>query len=174
MKKYFIKDKEVKLGDTISFEEVLSNKNWTTVSTHTFTFTEDYVDYLVENGYLRIEEEKLPTPQEMLEIVLDRVSKKLKMERTEVRDFINKVFTLNPSSAFSLLLKEIAVVLDKQYPDHISKVESIYIFNAASGKIQQVRNNLGCYKAFAAFRTKEDIDLALSTLEGWVKHIYGK
>ena len=174
MKKYFIKDKEVKLGDTISFEEVKSNKNWTTVSTHTFTFTENYVDYLVKNGHLRIEEEKLPTPQEMLEIILDRVGKKLKMEKTEVRDFINKIFTLNPSSAFSLLLKEIAVVLDKQYTDHISKVEGIYIFNAASGKIQQVRNNLGCYKAFAAFRTKEDIDLALSTLEGWDKHIYGK
>ena len=174
MKKYFIKDKEVKLGETISFEDVKKSEGWTTITTHTFTFTEDYVEYLLQNGYLRVEEEKLPTPQEMLEIVLNRVSKKLKMERAEGRNFINKVFTLNPSSAFSLLLKEIAVVLDKQYPDHISEVNTIYIFNAASGKIQQVRNNLGCYKAFAAFRTREDIDLALSTLEGWVKHIYGE
>lgn len=171
MKKYFIKDKEVKLGDVVTFETTENLGDCVIYKKMQYTLTEETLKKLVKDGKITVKEGM--SSEDLRNSAIAKVARKMKRTEQEAKNFINTLFNLNPSCAFSLLLKEMAVILDKQYIDHIDSVPRVYIFNSVTGKKQLFVGHNHC-KTFAAFRTKEDIDLAISALEGWVKYIYGE
>lgn len=120
-------------------------------------------------------EPEFPDEEELSNKVLKRIAKKLSNgdidELKKLNDLLIKYY---PSVIFSLYLKEIAIELDKRYEDHISKCETIYVFNYTSGNIIEVNNTgeLTNFKNFAAFRNIDDIDYALTILESLYKIMY--
>ena len=70
-----------------------------------------------------------------------------------------------PIAAFNIVLKEIAIDLDKKYPDHISESEHIYVISTINGRIVEVdKTKIRNYRNFAAFRTVEDAKFACKVL----------
>lgn len=171
MKKYFIEDDEVKLGDVVTFETTEYLGDCVIYTKTQYTLTEETLKKLVKDEKITVKEGM--SPANLLDSAIAKVARKMKCKEQEAKSFINTLFNLNPTCAFSLLLKEMAVILDKQYIDHIDSEVEVYVFNSVTGKKQLLMGHNNC-KTFAAFRTEEDIDLAISALEGWVKHIYGK
>ena len=80
----------------------------------------------------------------------------------------------NHWAVVQLLLKEIAIELDKQYNNHIKNSEKIYAISPQDGRIHEVnKSHIKNYKAFPAFRNIEDAKIACSLVKNHLKSIFG-
>ena len=78
--------------------------------------------------------------------------------------------TVNLGSVISLLLKTIAVELDKKYPDHIKNSKEIYSISLISGKIGKIyKEKIKSFNNFAAFRTMEDAEVAYHIMAEYIE-----
>ena len=94
-------------------------------------------------------------------------------KKEKMDNFLGKVYDINPGAAISIMLKEIAITLDKKYSDHIKNSPQIYAFSLASGKVIQLdKTNIKTFKSFAAFRSKEDVEFAVKILGGLIDEIF--
>ena len=94
-------------------------------------------------------------------------------KKDKMNGFLGKLYEINPGAVISIMLKEIAIELDKKYPDHIRFSPEIYIFSANRGKIVKLdKTNIKTFKFFAAFRTKEDAEFAIKVIDGLIPKIF--
>ena len=94
-------------------------------------------------------------------------------KKDKMNGFLGKLYEINPGAVISIMLKEIAIELDKKYPDHIRFSPEIYIFSANRGKIVKLdKTNIKTFKFFAAFRTKEDAEFAIKVMGGLIPKIF--
>jgi hypothetical protein len=67
----------------------------------------------------------------------------------------------------NMCLKEIAILLDKKYPDHIKDAKEYWVYSWLTDSIVNVpKTDIATYKATALFRTKEDAEYALDIMRG--------
>ena len=91
----------------------------------------------------------------------------------KMNGFLGKVYEINPGAVISIILKEIAIELDKKYPDHIRFSPEIYIFSANRGRIVKLnKDTIKTFKFFAAFRTKEDAEFAIKVIDELIPKKY--
>ena len=94
-------------------------------------------------------------------------------KKDKMDGFLGKLYEINPGAVISIMLKEIAIELDKKYPDHIRFSPEIYIFSANRGKIVKLdKDKIKTFKFFAAFRTKEDAEFAIKVMGGLIPKIF--
>lgn len=73
----------------------------------------------------------------------------------------------------SMLLREVAIELDKKYEDHINNCKELYIISSMDGRIHKVpRAYIKNFRNFAAFRTKEDAKTACRILRSELKEMF--
>lgn len=78
-------------------------------------------------------------------------------EFKKMYSYINSIEKFSPVAAMDILLKYIAVMIDKLYEGPIENSEEIWIISMINGKIKQIDKSLiKNYRNFPAFRTKED------------------
>ena len=55
-------------------------------------------------------------------------------------------------------MRELAIIMDEKYPDHINKSKEIWSISTLSGEIVRIKslNKIKNFRNFAAFRTLED------------------
>lgn len=104
---------------------------------------------------------------------INQAGKELGVDPLSACRLFEMVAVINPAAFFSILLKEIAVELDKKYPDHIENSKEIYYINVFNGTITKadkawIRN----YRNFAAFRTLEDAKVACKILSPIMKDLF--
>ena len=160
--------KEVHLGDLV---KNTTTTGGITVST-TFTLDKELLTILKEAGVIVTTPPKdaVPTVSRAIERIAARVNWKPK----KAESYINGAADMMPMAAFSIVLREIARMLDMKYPDHISKSEKIYYISSFDGRIHQARkDNIKSYKNFAAFRTLEDAKMAFNILKEPIKEMFG-
>ena len=105
--------------------------------------------------------------------VILSIAKKKKWLPTVVVDWISDLVMYYPAAAFSILLREIAVLYDKKYEDHIENSEEIYSISVTDGRIHKLcKNNIKNYRNFAAFRTIEDAKGACKILRTLLKGMF--
>ena len=94
-------------------------------------------------------------------------------KKEKMDNFLGKVYDINPGAVISIMLKEIAIILDKRYSNHIKYSPQIYAFSMSSGKVIQLdKTNIKTLKSFAAFRTKEDAEFAVKILSVLIDKIF--
>lgn len=105
---------------------------------------------------------------------LERFGKKLNMSPGEASKFLDVITQASEVAAFSMILKEIAITLDRKYKDHISNSEDIYVISTIDGKIMKVKEvkKIKSFKNFAAFRTLEDARTACRLLKPMLKDMF--
>lgn len=92
---------------------------------------------------------------------------------SQMVDFFRELWNFYPAAALSLLLREIAVELDKNYKDHINDSDKIFVISMLDGKIHEVvKRYVKNYKNFAAFRTLEDARIACKTLQKELRFMF--
>ena len=173
---YLTNGKEVQIGDTLTKASKVVDPFFGegTVVQH-IVVTKDILPKLLEAGIVTITKPTVvesEVPME-LEYYIQKIAEKLGWKIEKVYNYLNSVDTILPTAAFSMVLREVAIELDKKYEDHIEKSPEIYIISMLDGRITKANKALiKNYRNFAAFRTIEDAKIACRITRDILKEMF--
>lgn len=137
--------------------------------------TEKQLKFLINLGFIKeVKSKKVKDIPTELSYYIYKVGTKLGLTTEYTcKMFFNSLIKYSPSTAFILLLKQLAFEIDKLYPDYISNSERIFGVSNVDGNIYEIpKSSIKSYKNFAAFRTVEDADLAMKILSPIYKRMF--
>ena len=184
MKKFYLKNgKEVQVGDTIT--KVIKTKHpllGEVTMVENVVVTEAALPKLIEKGIITtslgsdfdVDKVLKPTETHMdLHYYVEKLAKKLNWKVEKVYNYLNTIDSVYPAAAFSMILREVAIELDKKYEDDIEKSPEIYVISMLDGKITKANKaHIKNYRNFAAFRTIEDAKTACSIVREILKELF--
>ena len=104
---------------------------------------------------------------------IEKIAARLGWKPEKVYNYLNSVDSILPAAAFSMVLREIAIELDKKYEDHIENSPEIYVISLLDGRITKVNKaHIKNYRNFAAFRTIEDAKIACRIVKPILKEMF--
>ena len=179
MEKIYLKNgKEVQIGDTlVKVSKVIAPFFDGAVVQH-IVVTEDTLPKLLEDGTLTTTN---PTKSTVLESDVPKdidyynqnIAQKLGWKMEKVYNYLNSVDSILPAAAFSMVLREVAIELDKKYEDHIEKSPEIYVISMLDGRITKVNKaHIKNYRNFAAFRSISDAKIACKITKDILKEMF--
>ena len=188
MKKIYLKNgKEVQIGDTICKVKKINHSALGSgkVVEHILV-TKEMLPKLIKSGILTVKEDVdkpvvLPSNLEAddagmsmdLEFYIQKIADRLDWKIEKVYNYLNSVDTILPAAAFSMVLREIAIELDKKYEDHIKKSPEIYVISLLDGRITKANKaHIKNYRNFAAFRSVSDAKIACSIVKDILKEMF--
>lgn len=112
------------------------------------------------------------------ELTLNDIEEKLAQKFEVPLDIMNKIlqhlYKINPGAFISLYAKELAVILDLQYPDHITESNTYYVLSLSDGRIHECNTPIKNHECVALFRTIDDAKHACKVLKPILKRVYGQ
>ena len=180
MEKIYLKNgKEVKLGDTLTKVSKVKDPFFgkDTVIEHVIKVTKDILPKLIKAGIVTTKLDEKPVAETKVPMELDyyieKIANKLNWKVEKVYNYLNNVDTILPAAAFSMVLREISIELDKKYEDHIEKSPEIYVISLLDGRITKANKaHIKNYRNFAAFRTIEDAKIACTITRNILKEMF--
>ena len=179
MEKIYLKNgKEVQLADILTkVYKVKNPPSGESTVVQRVVVTEGILPELIKAGIVTIAKpEKSVTKAEIpmeMEYYIQKIAEKLGWKVDKVYNYLNSVDTILPAAAFSMVLREIAIELDKKYKDHIEKSPEIYIISTLDGRITKANKaHIKNYRNFAAFRTIEDAKIACRITKDILKEMF--
>ena len=179
MEKIYLKNgKEVQLGDILTKVSKVKDPFFGKCTvTENVKVTKDILPKLIEDGIVTttipkksVAETEVPME---LEYYIQKIADKLGWKIEKVYNYLNSVDAILPAAAFSMVLREIAIELDKKYEDHIEKSPEIYVVSLLDGRITKANKaHIKNYRNFAAFRTVEDAKIACSIVRDILKELF--
>lgn len=175
---YLANGKEVQVGDTLTKVSKVKDPFFgkgTVV--HRIVVTKDTLPKLLKAGIVTTTKPaksvvKTEVPME-LEYYIQKIAEKLGWKVEKTYSYLNNVDTILPAAAFSMVLREIAIELDKKYKDHIEKNPEIYVISMFDGKITKVNKaHIKNYRNFAAFRSISDAKIACRITKDILKEMF--
>ena len=180
MEKFYLTNgKEVQIGDTLTkvtkVNDSLFGKG---TIVHHIVVTKNTLPKLLEAGIVTTTKpvksvvKKTEVPME-LEYYIQKIAEKLGWKVEKVYNYLNSVDTILPAAAFSMVLREVAIELDKRYEDHIENSPEIYVISLLDGRIAKVNKaHIKNYRNFAAFRSISDAKIACSIVKDILKELF--
>lgn len=139
---------------------------------------------LSEGAVKEVEEEAVsyrkPAPPSVYDVtfetVIMSVAKRLKWKVVNVFKYLDNLACIDEGAVLSVLLRETAVILDRQYPDHIGNSGKIYTIDMAKGEIVEVKDihKIKNFRNFAAFRNIQDAVTAKKVLKDFMSAAFSK
>ena len=176
---YFKYGYEVKLGDTLTKVSKVKDPFFGkgTVIEHVIKVTKDILPKLIKAGIVTTKLDEKPVAETKVPMELDyyieKIANKLNWKVEKVYNYLNNVDTILPAAAFSMVLREIAIELDKKYEDHIENSPEIYVISLLDGIITKANKaHIKNYRNFAAFRTIEDAKIACTITMNILKEMF--
>lgn len=182
MKKFILVQtgKEVKLGNTLIAKKKSNTPFGKIDYTQEILVNEATLPLLIELGIVKeVQEDKLTQlatsaniPMD-IQFYIDSIAKRIGATHNTTVDLLNGIHSILPSAVFSIILKEIAIELDKKYSDHIENSPEIYVVSLLDGRITKANKaHIKNYRNFAAFRTIEDAKTACKITRGILKELF--
>ena len=104
---------------------------------------------------------------------IEKIAARLGWKSEKVYNYLNSVDSILPAASLSMVLREIAVELDKKYEDHIENSPEIYVISLLDGRITKANKaHIRNYRNFAAFRTIEDAKIACKIVKPILKEMF--
>lgn len=92
------------------------------------------------------------------------------------KDTAKEFLTAMPDYArFSVILRALAVLIDRKYPDHINNadVDKYFTIDMTNGRVCEVpKGKIKNFRNFAAFRSIDDIKIATKVLRPFIKELW--
>ena len=108
-----------------------------------------------------------------MDFYIEKIAARLDWKPEKVYNYLNNVDSILPAAALSMVLREIAVELDKKYEDHIENSPEIYVISLLDGRITKANKaHIKNYRNFAAFRTIEDARIACKIIKPVLKEMF--
>lgn len=172
--KFITKDgKKVSLGEPLSITAILKNEKMET----SFVFRSDNLTssearILIMKGMLKEEKEpKVPTIDEAFALVSTWLTGTPHAKNT-AKEFLA---AMPDYAGFSVVLRALAVLIDRKYPDHINNadVDKYFTIDMTNGKVCEVpKGKIKNFRNFAAFRSIDDIKIATKILRPSIKELW--
>ena len=171
--------KEVKIGDKLVRYGVVNTPLSKGYIADEITVDERVLSELLKAGVIKaidskskIKENSSTVPME-LEYYIGKIANRLGWKIEKVYNYLNSIDSIMPAAAFSMILREIAIELDKKYKDHIDNSPEIYVISLLDGRITKANKaHIKSYRNFAAFRNIEDAKIACSITRDILKELF--
>lgn len=162
---------QVFLGEPFEYRAKMGKLNF---HFQTSCLTEFQAESLVEDGILIPEEaDTVHQVPKSLRYYSDRIGERMGLDSRESAKVVNCLYHHCPYAAFEMLLREIAVEIDKKYPDHIGNSRKVYTVSMANGRITEIpRGSVRNFRHFAAFRTIEDAKQGCRIVRALLKDMF--
>lgn len=173
MKKFIVANsgKEINLGDKILIVATVDTPFGVAKGKKIAIVTQELMDELIKGGKVNVVEEK--DIHKIWNDAIKSLAKKTNWKVEKLSNILNTLHLVNPWAATQMVLREIAIELDKKYEDHINKSEKIYAISPQDGRIHEInKKTVKNYKAFPAFRSIEDAKIACSLIREHLKSIF--
>lgn len=173
MKKFIVvkNGKEINFGDKILITKSVNTPLGITIVSKVAIVTKELMDKLIKDGKVNVVEEK--DINKIWNNAIENLTKKTNWKEEKLLNILNTLHLANPWAATQMVLREIAIELDKKYDDHINKSEKIYVISPQDGRIHEInKKTIKNYKAFPAFRSIEDAKIACSLIREHLKSIF--
>ena len=163
--------KEINFGDKILITKSVNTPLGITIVSKVAIVTKELMDKLIKDGKVNVVEEK--DINKIWNNAIENLTKKTNWKEEKLLNILNTLHLANPWAATQMVLREIAIELDKKYDDHINKSEKIYVISPQDGRIHEInKKTIKNYKAFPAFRSIEDAKIACSLIREHLKSIF--
>lgn len=142
MREFVMKDgSRVKEGDNLVIPAIV-------------TIDENSIPELVKDGILT---EVKVSPLDIAECN-KHLAKRIGWKVQNLEKYFDSLYKIYPITVFSIILRELAIIMDEKYPGHISNSEKIWVIGTINGEIAEVKDltKIKNFRNFAAFRTLED------------------
>ena len=173
MKKFILADsgKEIKFGDRILIIEDVNTPLSVARVQRVAVVTKELMGKLIKDGKVNVVEEN--GINKIWNDAIKSLAKKTNWKEEKLLNILATLHLANPWAATQMVLREIAIELDKKYDDHINKSEKIYAISPQDGRIHEVnKKTVKNYKAFPAFRSIEDAKIACSLIREHLTSIF--
>ena len=173
MKKFILADsgKEIKFGDRVLIVESVNTPLSVARVQRVAIVTKELMGKLIKDGKVNVVEEN--GINKIWNDAIKSLAKKTNWKEDKLLNILATIHLANPWAATQMVLREIAIELDKKYDDHINKSEKIYVISPQDGRIHEInKKTVKNYKAFPAFRSIEDAKIACSLIREHLKSIF--
>ena len=185
MEKFILKNgKEVKIGDRLIKRSVVDTHFFRGVHLQEVIVNEKTLPELIKAGVLtqvdcthgtdchcgHCTNNEVPMD---INFYIEKIAARLGWKPEKVYNYLSNVDSILPAAAFSMVLREIAVELDKRYEDHIENSPEIYVISMLDGRITKANKaHIKNYRNFAAFRSVSDAKIACSIVRDILKEMF--
>lgn len=108
-----------------------------------------------------------------IEEVYKSLASRLEYSEEELMILLSILDDVYPTLTFNLLLREVAIMLDNKYPDHIENSKEIWTISPFDGLVTMVgKSCIKNFRNFAAFRNKEDAMVAKKLLSSRIRQMF--
>lgn len=184
MEKFYLKNgKEVQIGDTIT--KVIKTKHpllGESTMVESVVVTKAAIPQLLKAGIIsksigkvikEVEEYEMEGKKLSLDYYIEKLAERLGWKVDKVYNYLNTIDSVYPVAAFSMILREVAIELDKKYKDHIENSPEIYVISLLDGRITKANKaHIKNYRNFAAFRTIGDAKTACNIVKELLKELF--
>ena len=173
MKKFIVANsgKEINFGDKIIIVETVNTPLGTARVQRLAIVTKELMGKFIEDGKVNVVEEN--DINKIWNDAIKSLAEKTNWKEEKLLNILATLHLANPWAATQMVLREIAIELDKKYDDHINKSEKIYAISPQDGRIHEInKKTVKNYKAFPAFRSIEDAKIACSLIREHLKSIF--
>lgn len=184
MEKFYLKNgKEVQIGDTLT--KVIKTKHplfGESTTVESVVVTEVAIPKLLKAGIISKSIGKVVKEAEDYEMegkklspdyYIEKLAERLGWKVDKVCNYLNTIDSVYPVAAFSMILREVAIELDKKYKDHIENSPEIYVISVFDGRITKANKaHIKNYRNFAAFRSVEDAKIACFIMKDILKELF--
>ena len=185
MEKFILKNgKEVKIGDRLIKSSVVDTHSFRGIRLQEVIVNEKTLPELIKAGVLtkvdcthgtdchcgHCTNNEIPMD---INFYIEKIAARLGWKPEKFYNYLNNVDSILPAAALSMVLREIAVELDKKYEDHIENSPEIYVISMLDGRITKANKaHIKNYRNFAAFRTIEDARIACRIVKPILKEMF--
>lgn len=138
--------------------------------------TEEVLEKAVKDGALKVVEEG--GTHLSIEFYVEHLANRIGWKMSNLVKYLDNLYKIYPTAVFQILLREVAIVLDQKYPDHIERSKEIWCISLATGEISKVPENkrhlIRNFRNFAAFRTLDDAMAAKHILKTPMKELFAR
>lgn len=177
MKKYLNSEgNEIKVGTPIVCKVLNTETGRRT--TELCVATEEVLDKAVADGVLTVVNSTEGGTHLSIEFYVKHLAERIGWKMSNLVKYLDNLYKIYPTAVFQILLREVAIVLDQKYPNHIERSKEIWIISLATGEIGKVPENkrhlIKNFRNFAAFRTLDDVMAAKHILKVPMKELFAR
>ena len=109
-----------------------------------------------------------------IEGAVQHLANRIGWNKENLERYFSNLYKISPAAVFEIVLKEIAILLDKKYHNHISNSKEIWVINKVNGEIQKLKDmsKIKSFQHFAAFRSLEDAKTACRITRDILKEMF--
>lgn len=148
---------EVKMGDRVV---IGMESAYGLMPFYIIIVSEKTIPSLIEEGIIKEVEEKVEEEGTHIDpyFYIEHLAKRIHWNKDNLQKYLANLYTIYPAAVLSIMLREIAIVMDEKYKNHIENSKEIYVISTLSGEITKVKDldRIKNFKNFAAFRTLDD------------------